>query len=182
MLGQPPSSFSLSTTTLLSQTKESLHSIFWGGETENALHWQMRDFEWIQQPKRKCKKRCIRTNSGNYFLLSPDPQLFHLSETEGGASLLLLEFPIFPDYFMFRQAFQNSSVSISCSMSHPSVPEMKLVFLMSNFLFLLWRWWAIFPSTVSNLDKIAHIPRLYSLYQISNMFRNVSMFAHGNWG
>lgn len=80
------------------------------------------------------------------------------------------------------QAFQNSFVSISCSTSHPSVPEMKLVFLMNNFLFLLWRWWAIFPPTASNLDKVAHIPRLYSLHQISNMFRKVTMLAHGNWG
>lgn len=140
----------------------------------------MRDFEWIERP-RKPKKICIRTNSCNYFHLSSDLQLFHLSETEDGASLLLLEFLIFPLYFMFRQAFQNAFVSISCSTSHHSVSEMKLVFLMNNFLFLLWRLWQFFPPPVSYLDKIAHMPWLYSLHQISDMFRKVSVFAHGNW-
>lgn len=137
MLGQLPSIFhEYYYIVLFSQTKESLHSIFLGGWRENALHCKMRDFEWIQQPKRKCKKRCIRTNSCSYFLLSSDSQIFHLSETEEEASLVLLEFLRFPHYFMFRQAFQNSFVSISCSTSHPPVPEMKFVFsLIISFFF-----------------------------------------------
>jgi len=109
-----PLKFLMSTATLFSsQTKESLHSTFLGGEREKALHWKMRDFEWIQQPRRKCKKTCVRTNSCSYLLPSSDLQLCHLSETEDRASLLILE---------FRQSFPNSFVSISCSTSHPSLP------------------------------------------------------------
>lgn len=87
---------------------------------------KLRDFEWIEQPRRKCKKICIRNNTCSYFLIFLDPKLFHLPETQDGAGLLLLEFPIHTHYFMFRQAFQNTFVPSSCSTSHPSVPEVKL--------------------------------------------------------
>lgn len=92
----------------------------------------MRVFEWIEQPRRKCKKICIRTKTGSYFLIFLDPQLFHLPETQDGAGLLLLEFSVLTHYFMFRQFFQNTFVPTSCSTSHPSVPEVKLVFFLNE--------------------------------------------------
>lgn len=115
-----------------------------------------RDFEWIEQPRRKCKKICIRTKTGSYFLIFLDPQLFHLPETQDGAGLLLLEFSMLTHYFMFRQFFQNTFVPTSCSTSHPSVPEVKLVFFFKWVIsFSLLRIWPFLALSVSNLDKIA---------------------------
>lgn len=116
---------------LLSQTQDSLHRILLGGERENVLHWKMRDFKEIEQPRRKCKKRYIRTNTCSYFLIFLDPQLFHLPETQDGAGLLLLEFPMLI-HFMFRQAYKNTFVPFSCSTFHPSVPEVKFVFYLNE--------------------------------------------------
>lgn len=88
-----------------------------------------------------------------FFFL--DPKLFQLPETQDGAGLLLLEFPTLTHYFMFRQAFQNTSLPSSCSTSHPSASEVKLEgFLMNNILFFITNKTISFPS-VPNLDKIA---------------------------
>lgn len=138
----------------------------------------MGDFKWIEQPRRQCKKIFIRTNTCRYFLLFFwIPNFFIYQRHKMGLAYCFLNSLRSLVILCSDRLFKTLMFLCSCSTCHPSVPEVNLVFFLMNNVFSFLRIWLLLSPVCQTWTRLPH-----SLYQILNMLRNASMFAHGSWG